>query len=175
MKKSNNIPSTSYESEFTDEVLTSQLKLLHEKREAEELEQELKKVEQWLHILSLCGLKEDGRDRLIQCNVASLRNLLSLPESIDKFKSSLGPFGRKWYNDSEMMNKFEMTNQQLARGWFEDTVTDNLFLCCRIIKNDSTSDLNTSLTRDSIESKRQTNLELKTYNNEKVSICSAPL
>ena len=75
--------------------------------------------------------------------------------------------GRKWYKDSGMMKKYKMTNQQLGKGWFEDTVTDNLFLCCRIIKNDSTSDLYTSLTRDSIESKRQTNLELKTYNNEK--------
>ena len=167
MKENKDIPSTSYESEFTDEVLTSQLKLLHDKREAEEQQQERKNVEQWLRILSLCGMKEDGRDRLNQCNVASLRNLLSLPESIDKIKSLLGPFGRKWYKDSEMMNKFEMTNQQLARGWFEDTVTDNLFLCCRIIKNNSTSDLNTILTRDLIESKRQTNHELKSYNDEK--------
>ena len=54
-----------------------------------------------------------------------------------------------------------MTNQQLAKGWFEDTVTDNLFLCCRIIKKDS------SLTPESIKSERQTNLELKTYNDEK--------
>ena len=64
-----------------------------------------------------------------------MKNPLSLPESIDKFKSSLGPFGRKWYNDSEMMKKFKMANLQLAKGWFEDTVTDNLFLYCRIVKN----------------------------------------
>jgi len=112
-------------------------------------------------------MKEDGRDRLNQCNVTSLKDLLSLPESIDNFKTSLGQMGRKWYKDSGMMDKYKMTNQQLGKGWFEDTVTDDLFLCCRIIKNDSTSDLYTSLTRDSIESKRQTNPELKTYNNEK--------
>ena len=85
MKENTNVPSESYKSEFTDEVLTNQLKLLHEKREAEELEQELKNAKQWSHILSVCGLKGDGRDLLIQSKVVSMKDLLSLPESIDEF------------------------------------------------------------------------------------------
>ena len=36
MKEKNNIPSTSYKSEFTNEVLTSQLNLLHEKKRSRE-------------------------------------------------------------------------------------------------------------------------------------------
>ena len=167
MKENPNVPSESYKSEFTDEVLASQLELLHEKREVEEREQELKNAKQWSHILSICGLKGDGRDLLIQSEVASVKDLLSLPESIVEFKTTLGPFGRKWYSGSEMMKKARMTTKQMGNGWFEDTVTDNLFLCCRIMKKDSTSDLSTSLTPESIESERQTNLELKTYNDEK--------
>ena len=154
MKENPDVPSESYKSEFTDEVLASQLELLHEKREVEEREQELKNAKQWSHILSICGLKGDGRDLLIQSEVASVKDLLSLPESIAEFKRELGPFGRKWYSGSEMMKKARMTTKQMGNGWFEDTVTDNLFLCCRIIKNDSTPDVYTSLTRDSIESKR---------------------
>ena len=129
MKENPNVPSESYKSEFTDEVLASQLELLHEKREVEEREQELKNAKQWSHILSICGLKGDGRDLLIQSEVASVKDLLSLPESIVEFKTTLGPFGRKWYSGSEMMKKARMTTKQMGNGWFEDTVTDNLFPC----------------------------------------------
>ena len=141
----------------------ARLKLLHVNTHlpVEEMEQELKNAKQWSHILSICGLKGDGRDLLIQSEVASVKDLLSLPESIVEFKTTLGPFGRKWYSGSEMMKKAKMSTKQMGNGWFEDTVTDNLFLCCRIIKKDS------SLTPESIESERQTNLELKTYNDEK--------
>ena len=62
-----------------------------------------------------------------------------------------------------------MTNQQLGHGWFEDTVTDNLFLCCRIIDQESNADLCTTLTLDAIKHERQTNVELKMYNDEKSS------
>ena len=82
MKENNNIPSTSCDSEFTDEVLTIQLELLHIKREEKKQERERKDDELLVHILTLCGMKKDGRDHLKECDVTSLKELLSLPESI---------------------------------------------------------------------------------------------
>ena len=75
--------------------------------------------------------------------------------------------GRGWYKDYEMPKDVKMSNKQFGRGWFQDTVTDNLFLCCRLIEDNADSDFYTNLTSESIEYARKTNAELKTYNDEK--------
>ena len=86
MKENADMPSILYESEFTDELLTSRLKALHDKRAKEQLEKEKKDIAQWKHILSLCGMKDDGRDRLNHCKVTSLKDLLALPKPIKDIK-----------------------------------------------------------------------------------------
>ena len=43
--------------------------------------------------------------------------------------------GRKWYKEFEMPKDVKMSTEQFGYRWFQDTVIDNLFLCCRLIEN----------------------------------------
>ena len=74
---------------------------------------------------------------------------------------------RQWYKDYEMPKDVKMSNEQLGYGWFQDTVTENLFLCCRLIKDNANPDFYLNLNPYLIESARKTNAELKTYNDGK--------
>ena len=109
-------------------------------------------------------------EHLKHCHVTSLAELQLLPGQIEKFKEHFGFMGRKWYKEFKMPKEpkaVKVTMEQLAHGWFQDTVTDNLFLCCRLIKDNPHSDFYTNLTTTSIESAREANTELNTYNDEK--------
>lgn len=59
MKENSNIPIIHYDTAFTDEVMTSQLKALDVKRAAEKAEKERKDYAQLIRILSLCEMSEE--------------------------------------------------------------------------------------------------------------------
>ena len=110
-----------------------------------------------IHILSLCEVHgKDGIGRLKR-HVTSLAELKLLPRQIEKFKERFAVMGRKWYKEVKMAKeseRVEMNNAKLGYGWFQDTAIDNLFLCCRFIKNNADSDLCASLTSEQIEQAR---------------------
>ena len=168
MKQNSNIPSTNYDASFTDEVMTIQLKALQDQRAAEKAEKQQKEKEQLIHILCLCGMnKDNAMDSLRRSNVASLNELLKLDRQIKGFKNHLGHMRRSWYKDYEMPKDVQMSNVQLGNGWFEDTVTDKLYVCCRLLKDNPNTDFYENLTSGKIDSAMKTDTELNTYNAEK--------
>ena len=101
-------------------------------------------------------------ERLRRSNITSLKDLLNLPKPIQQFKRRLGHMGRLWYKDYEVPKDVKMSNEQLGYGWFQDTVTENLFLCCRLIKDNENPYFYLNLNPKLIETTRKTNAELKT-------------
>ena len=65
---------------------------------------------------------------------------------------------------------------KLGDGWFQDTITENLYLCCRLIKDNANPDFYLNLNPDFIEATRKTKEELKTYNDgKKVQLHATPV